>query len=124
MSAENNNGAGKHEVKIPTEYWMIACEWTEIIQEPSVATADNPTASGKKFARRRMENGVSSVHPIIYASQMMQGRQDFVVTWAVPISKFYYDLVMSPTPTQQQVSDIADKVEKEEKEKPDLKLAN
>lgn len=94
--------------RFPLEYWMLTCEWDEVVTMPRT---DGIIGEGKQFIRKQKTNQTVDVHPVVFGvSMLQQGYLNFVITFAMPISKLYFDLVMQPTATEQKVSDIAEKI--------------
>lgn len=103
--------------EFPVEYWMVTAQWEELVEIPG---APGLVGDTKKFIRLRYHNTCTKVHPIIHASAMLNGGwPQYCVLFAVPISKYYYDLVSDPSPTEAKVNEIVEKVaaEKAEEEK-------
>jgi len=81
------------------EYWMIASQGFDIIQEPAVATPDNPEARGGQSLRPFVRNEVIAEHPALHAlrfSSQDSGIVAYAIIWATPITKQMFEHVMGP----------------------------
>lgn len=80
------------------DYWMACSRWDVKLQEPAIATAENPNAQGRTMTRRMETNEVMKVHPILHVAMSNRDKLNYVLVWAVPITKAHYDWVMSIQP--------------------------
>ncbi len=126
MSATNNGRQPRiHFPEFPVEWWMITGEWYEQVQEASIATAENPNASGRVFMKRRCATTVFNQHPILFSIvNLMAGRGEYAVLEALPITKKMYDFVMSgQNPPEEsaaaQASEIAQRIDAEKNNTPE-----
>lgn len=118
MTITNNGNQPKNPFN-RTEYWMVSGEWEQIFSEPSIATADNPNAQGRQFVKRMTASEVINCHPMLHAmqvtaSQNPRPRNNYIILYALPITKEQFEFIMGlqPNAAPAEVIKIADLMDK------------
>lgn len=94
--AEENEGQQRFKQVVAQDkrFWMLAVEWIEVAQESAI------TGAGRTMARRRAQNEVCNIHPLVYSVVQQRERHEFSIRWAMEIDEELYDWVMSNQPVR------------------------
>jgi hypothetical protein len=132
-SHDNGHGVTTEQIKNyrgPLEYWLVTMQWKEVQEIPLYDENQKPIIGQTQTIQRiRLLNQTINVHPIIHCLLLQQqpGIFEPTILWATPIPKKLYDLCNAPTPIQEEMNRIVDKITKEQaelKEKIDLESSN
>lgn len=72
-------------------YYFIYGEWTQVYEQSSIATADNPNPSGGLISRQVGINECIAMHPVLYYVLMQSARPGYTIKWATGIDKALFD---------------------------------
>jgi len=93
--------------QFPLEHWMVCGEWNEVVEIPR---QDGIVGEPQRFIQPKKVNEVINVHPVVHIGRILRSdsRMDYAITFAMPISKFYFDMVVPlPSEVEQRVADIS-----------------